>query len=113
MNVGLLEQVRVQVLATPEALDMTNWGDCGTPCCIAGWTLKLSGLEPAVLETGYEVQSIARRLLRFNRAQAESLFFVSGWPPDLYTAYGKARGWRQRAAVASEALQRFMQGDWW
>lgn len=113
MNKELLLKVKEQILAHPEELDMATWGECGSPCCIAGWVVRLSDriLTPEFpTETEDQVDADARKALGV--VDRCPLFFWQDWPGDLRVSFlGPATPMR-RAEVAAEAIDRYIEGRW-
>lgn len=85
---------------------------CGTTACLAGWACLLKGYQPigpvAVTKMGqiYNVQSKAAELLGLDAGEAETVFFICGWPDDLRRAYERARTREDQAQVAAERIRR-------
>lgn len=95
MNVELLKKVRQQIEDHPELYD--------TPCCIAGWAVKLSG-EPCPPE---ETLRKAKELLELDDY---TLFFVGRWPESVgFDPYIHSP---HNSEIALKALDCYMSGDW-
>lgn len=84
---GLPKRVAEQILASPEALNMSDWHTCDTSHCLAGWAVHLSGPPGYALEAvvGPEV---AGRLLM---PSASHLFHASD---------DEAREWAEQILAA-------------
>jgi hypothetical protein len=112
MNVRLLRKVQKQILAQPEAFDMTyvtNREDCGTVCCIAGWTCVLVGVPE-----NRASMDVAQEILDLNTAQASRLFTTSEhewrerWPKRFDRAYYRANDAKQKARIAARRIDHFI-----
>src|SRR5882724_5078496 len=120
MNKELLLRIKEHILAEPRRLLMEDvvfrgipgeficdgglhfrLADCGTAACIAGWACLLEEFPASLWR--------AREILGLSLYDEPALFFVSGWPTDLYTRWVKAETPQERATVAAERIDRFVE----
>jgi hypothetical protein len=124
LNVELLNKVKDAILAHPEQFNMDEWvgrGACGTTACIAGWccALSLGGLERVRtryfdFSRHYNVKREAQDLLGIQVPEEEDdvtyeLFYSSKWPIDLDRRYQDAETPLEKAQVAAERIDRFIE----
>ena len=86
LNLPLAKAVLDKIVSEPESHDQGNWAyktECGTVCCIAGWTMLLSG-EYEFNDSGYITDHEGYRvghfmagaeLLGLDFEQANNLFY--------------------------------------
>lgn len=114
MNTKELLKVKEQILRNPESLDMQVI-ICGTTACLAGHICINNGLEPDVnggfcrLADGRDTFTVVRHILKITHIQSRRLFYLSGWPEDLYKRYKRARTAKNRAKVTAERIDRFIE----
>lgn len=138
MNVELLKRVAEVIVARPSDFQMRFvatdanmgseplWGEedrllfspeesCGTACCIAGWTIALSGDgDPNNVDgsSGVKGMRIASELLNIDASQANRLFVDYNWPRDNYRLpYWDATTDAERAKVAYDRIHHFIQTE--
>lgn len=121
MNVQLLREIQVEILAKPDAFRMDVW-TCGTAHCIAGWALHLTGQRiadmraPTALQTtedGRLVQHAACDALQIDEDEGGVLFNTCKWPDyfrnELEDDDGDPISDRQKLAkVAAERIDFFI-----
>lgn len=131
-NKALLLEVKARILAEPaqfvmERLFMSNeharrlnWEyeddlsreipNCGTAACIAGWTVAVSRQRDpreaeAMSEDAWVEAEDRLRIWHY----ASQLFNVTGWPQYLQGEWKRAGTLEERARVAAEAIDRFIE----
>lgn len=126
MNVELLETIKARILAEPDAFRMDQW-TCGTAHCIAGWALKLSGVDltnpggfpwEQLTVGGEEPSAAAAKVLDLSTeedaewdtqpSEAGRLFHVSSWPSAFEDRYCDAEERAARAQIAAERIDHFI-----
>ena len=117
MNTELLLRIKEHILAEPRRLLMEDvvfrgipgeficdgglhfrLADCGTAACIAGWACILNNESPSL--------GRAKRILDLDNAE---LFFVLSWPSKLYTRWRHAKTPQERAVIAAERIDYFIE----
>lgn len=123
---------RLRSLKHEEHYDQDIWikqTDCGTACCIAGWTVIEAGLTPkqAVrLDRGIsvdgndylDVEDVARDLLGLKFSEGLNLFEMRGmgWPPPFAERFANAvhgRSEERPSRVAADLLEAIARGKVW
>lgn len=122
MNVQLLEDIMRAIVAFPRQFDMDIWGDpsevrylkthielgelCGTPCCLAGHALLMSGL-PVVHTLTEPIPYQAARLLEIS-VQTD-LFSDAAWPSPYRFAYDRSQvGSLRRARITAARIRLYI-----
>ena len=131
MNIPLLKEIQKAILAKPKNFVMSSffdkmldylgdadWNDkaenCGTAACIAGWTVTLGhkdrtlGLPSEGRKLPFVCGSKAYELLDLTYGQDELLFYTDNWPERFEEAYHNATSHEQRAQVAVDRIQYFI-----
>lgn len=108
MNIPLLKEIRKEILAEPQRLDMNHWinpddntASCGTAACVAGWavilTMRKEDRRKSWQKIAYEIwksqavdwsgassrwptEVAGRERLGLSASEADRLFFVEEWP---------------------------------
>lgn len=120
MNKELLLKIKEHILAEPKRLIMDDVAfrgrpgervydggisfeiaDCGTAACIAGWACLLSDERPSLW--------YGERLLRLNYPEKHYLFFASSWPTKFYHRWRNANTPQERAVIAAERIDHFIE----
>lgn len=125
MNRTLLLKVKEQILKEPNSFFMSGWvnknyfpfedyeltitkPDCGTAACIGGWTCLLGEANKQdVNEKGHS--AVAAKLLGLEEHETGKLFSVERWPNHLYKRWGKAKSVEERAKIAAEVIDDFIE----
>lgn len=125
MNIELLQEIKARILAEPDSFRMDTW-TCGTAHCIAGWAVLLSGLTIANpdaetfaqrLTDGRTPDMAATQVLDIPAdpddwdSPAERLFHVGDWPAEFEEAYEDAGSRSERAQIAANRIDRFIDTD--
>lgn len=80
MNIENLKKVRADIAAAkPEECDM-RWWDCGSVCCIGGFTTRRMVAEGLIRAYGLNGAYEAQEYLELDDDEKEALFF--GYPDD-------------------------------
>lgn len=122
LNVELLRKIQAHITEEPKRFDLGAWIDpsteapCGTVACVAGWAIKLSGIDLDSGERpdwdrdellGHYSAPAAKVLGLANREQSESLFL--SWPPKYADAYWFTQDRAERARIACERIEHFIE----
>lgn len=96
--------------------------NCGTAACIAGWVITCSKPEQdprQARETvvanriyGENEEKLACTLLGVDRNTAQYLFYTSHWPNDMIVKWGDCETPEERAAVAAERIDQFIEQNY-
>lgn len=122
MNIELLNRVKEEILKNPSAFDMGEWGwedyaedeekreptDCGTACCIAGWSVFLSNSD-LYLSRDWDSED-ACKALDINNTD---LFFTSDWPEHFADQWEDLEGDDERARLAAKAIDNYIKTNGW
>lgn len=113
MNKELMLKIADHIEAHPEMYDQAEL--CGTPCCIAGWAVRLSGLP--VPSDGYIAWSSAEALLEIPPRVGNVLFSATPdahWPEPFagrWCDYDGGFGEHALAWVAASFLRAIVSGE--
>lgn len=134
INVALLEQIKEQVLAHPEHVNMREWirdsasdeeshaflsevsrwlGNperfvrCNTTACIAGWAVILSPSQEGIEHLA--IETAALKYLGLNHDQGRRLFFPAVWPLDFAIKYHDAETAEAAAQAVAVRIDHFIQ----
>lgn len=134
INVALLEQIKEQVLAHPEHVNMREWiqdsasieepheflldvpcwlGNpeqfvrCNTTACIAGWAVILSPSQEEIEHLA--IETVALKYLGLNHDQGRRLFFPVVWPLDFAIKYHGAETAEAAAQAVAARIDHFIQ----
>ena len=134
MNVELLRKIQQHVLDNPQRLVMntfiirktddetpynyaedkffadddtpTEFAECGTAACIAGWTLILS--QTPIPPFRREIADIAQKLLGIEFYQSKDLFYLANWNAIPRRRYHEATSQYERALIVSDVIDDFI-----
>lgn len=117
MNAELLRNVQKKITGSPQRFDMCSWvekGECGTVCCIAGWTCVLSGIPE---DTLYDMEcesptsltpELACGFLGITRELGDEIFHFKGWPKEYRGEYFEADTHHECAGIACRRIDAFI-----
>lgn len=128
MNKALLTKVAKAIVAEADHFDMGDWLmidkdslamvtsvpgkdetlSCNTTMCIAGWAVALTPNRYRKHQLGPDC---AQDLLKITEYEGQILFYVDDWPDDLKKRYTNAESNRERAQVAADRIQWFIENE--
>jgi hypothetical protein len=118
MNVELLQKVKQAILAEADRFDMHSWAEteqrdlscsiaskpsCGTTCCIGGWAAAIHN------QLHDDSLHYMKGNLALGISAASQLFYVEEWPLVFSRAYEKETSPRERARIAAERIDFFIE----